>query len=63
MSAMVIKSQPDFEVEDAMRTLIRASEIKKDGAMMKKVRALAKQKLSEMRSVANGGDDENGDSE
>lgn len=44
----------DWEVEDALRTLIRADEIKKDKKLMGKVKELAKQKMMATAKVANG---------
>jgi hypothetical protein len=40
-----------YEVEDAMRTVQRAEEIKKDRAMMKDVKAMAKQKIKELGKI------------
>lgn len=42
----------DWRVQDALSTLLRAREIRKDPKLMAKVKALAKTKLAEMQSVA-----------
>jgi hypothetical protein len=47
-------SDDRYMVEDDLRTLTRAEEIKRDPKRMKKVRALAKEKLAEMKAVAGG---------
>mgnify|MGYP001290765650 CR=1 FL=1 len=47
-----MKSEDDWEVEDAMRTLMRAKEIRNDNKLMAKVSAMAKEKLMELADVA-----------
>lgn len=42
----------DWEVEDALRALMRAEEIKKDKKMMARVKALATERLKEVASIA-----------
>jgi hypothetical protein len=41
----------DWQVDDALRTLQRAEEIKKDPKLMAKVRAMAKDKLAALTKV------------
>lgn len=41
-----------LDVEDALRTLTRAEEIKTDKSLMREVAKLAKEKASEMNTVA-----------
>ncbi len=62
MGTMTNKSRPargriteDWEVTSALETLQRAESIRKDKPLMQKVRALAKEKLIEMASVAGEG--------
>lgn len=45
-------SDDKWMVEDALRTLTRAEEIKRDKKLMAKVRMLAKERLAEMKAVA-----------
>lgn len=45
------KPKDDWETEDALRTLLRAKEIKADAKMMAKVKALMAFKLQEMKKV------------
>lgn len=40
-----------WEVEDALRTVQRAEEIKKDGSLMKEVKSMAKEKMSELKKI------------
>lgn len=47
-----MKSEDDWVVEDAMRTLMRAKEIRNDKKLMAKVSAMAKEKLMELADVA-----------
>lgn len=47
----VPRPNEDWEVEDALRTLLRAKEIKTDDALMAKVRKLMAFKLQEMKKV------------
>jgi RPA family protein len=47
-----MKSEDDWMVEDAMRTLMRAKEIRNDKKLMAKVSAMAKEKLMELADVA-----------
>ena len=48
----------DWQVEDDLRTLMRAEEIEKDPKRYKAAKELAKKKLLEMASIA-GGEGEN----
>lgn len=50
-AAAGISSERDWEVEDALRTILRAEEIKKDAKMMKRVEALAVRKQEEMKTA------------
>lgn len=51
-------SGPDnWEVEEALRTLIRAKEIEKDEKLMEKVRKLAEEKMKSAASIAADTDD------
>lgn len=47
----------DWEVEDALRTLMRAKEIEKDAKLMEKVQKLAKEKMMAHAAVATDTDD------
>lgn len=47
----------DWEVEDALRTLMRAKEIEKDTKLMEKVRKLAEEKMKSAAAVASDLDD------
>ena len=47
-----MKSEDDWMVEDAMRTLMRAKEIRNDKKLMAKVSAMAKEKLMDLADVA-----------
>lgn len=49
-----IASNEEWMVEDALRTLTRAAEIKKDPKLMAKVKVLAQKKLQEVAAVAAG---------
>lgn len=42
----------DWQVEDALRTLIRAEEIESDEKLMAKVRKLAAEKMDDMSEIA-----------
>ena len=44
--------EDDWAVEDAMRTLMRAEQIKKDKKLMAQIAKMAKDKLLELSSVA-----------
>lgn len=44
--------QRKYEIEDALRTVQRAEEIKKDKSMMKDVKAMAREKMSELKKVS-----------
>lgn len=46
--------EEDYRVEDALRTLSAAEEIKDDAALMKKVRALAADKAEDFSHIAAG---------
>lgn len=50
-------SSTDWEVEDALRTLMRAKEIEKDTKLMEKVRKLAEEKMKATASIATDTDD------
>lgn len=54
-------TRADFEVEDALRTLISAMKIKKDKKLMAKVKALAKTKINAIETIAESDDDESDD--
>lgn len=47
----------DWEVEDALRTLMRAKEIEKNPKLMEKVRKLAEEKMKSAAAVASDLDD------
>ena len=47
-----MKSEDDWMVVDAMRTLMRAREIRNDKKLMAKVSAMAKEKLMDLADVA-----------
>lgn len=47
-----VMQDDDWMVEDAMRTLMRAEQIKKDKKLMAQVAKMAKDKLLELSSVA-----------
>lgn len=51
-NSLVVASD-DWQVEDDLRTLCRAEEIKKDAKRMAKVKALAKEKMMEHATIAN----------
>lgn len=48
----------DWEVEDAMRTLMRADEIRKDKKLMARVKAMATQRLQEVAAIAGASADD-----
>jgi hypothetical protein len=50
-------SESKWQVEDDLRTLQRAIEIKRDPKRLKAAKELAKEKLTEMASVASEGED------
>lgn len=52
IKSLGMKSEDDWVVEDAMRTLMRAKEIRNDNKLMAKVSAMAKEKLMELADVA-----------
>jgi hypothetical protein len=52
IKSLGMKSEDDWVVEDAMRTLMRAKEIRNDKKLMAKVSAMAKEKLMELADVA-----------
>lgn len=45
------KTEDDWEVEENLRILTRAIEIKKNPKMMAKVRAMAREKIKRMESL------------
>lgn len=47
-----IEIDKDWEADDAMRTLMRACEIRKDKKLMAKVKAMATQRLQEVAAIA-----------
>lgn len=49
--AVSIKADEEWQVEDDMRTLMRAKEIQADPKRMAKVKALARKKLETVASV------------
>lgn len=51
-SGCCIASDEEWMVEDALRTLTRAAEIRKDSKLMAKVKTLAQKKLQEVAAVA-----------
>jgi hypothetical protein len=55
-AAMLAKSEADWRVEDDMRTLARAAEIRKDPKRLAAAQKLAKEKLLELAAVAGGSD-------
>lgn len=55
--ANVALGSQDWEVEDALRTLMRAKEIEKDPKLMEKVRKLAEEKMKSAAAVATDTDD------
>jgi hypothetical protein len=55
--ATEVKVTEDFEVEDALRIVMRAIKIKKNKALMSKVKALAKTKVKAMESITEGDED------
>ena len=50
------KGPDEWKGEDALRTLTRAAEIRKDPKMMAKVRKMAKEKIERMKSLASIGE-------
>lgn len=48
----MIAPKNEWEVEEDLRTLMRAAEIKKDQKRMARVKELAKKRLEEVASVA-----------
>ena len=52
-----IGSDSDWEVEDALRTVMRAKEIEKDTKLMAKVRKLAEEKMKAAAYIATDTDD------
>jgi hypothetical protein len=48
----IAQQEDDWMVEDAMRCLMRAEEIRRDKKLMAKVAKMAKEKLLELSSVA-----------
>lgn len=49
---MAKRDEYDYEAHDAMHTLMRADEIRKDGKLMKRVQKRARKHASEMRERA-----------
>lgn len=41
-----------WEIEDALRTVQKAEEIKKDGKLMKEVKSMARDKMKELKKVS-----------
>lgn len=52
-----VEPSDKWEIEDNLRTLQRAEEIKRDPKKMKQCRELAKQKMTEMACVVAEGED------
>lgn len=48
MKSKPVAAEQDWQVEDDLRTLVRAKEIERDAKRMSAVRRLAKQKMTEM---------------
>lgn len=46
----------DWEADDAMRTLMRAEEIRKNKKLMARVKALATERLKEVAAIAGASD-------
>lgn len=57
-SGCCISPDEELMVEDALRTLTRAAEIRKDSKLMAKVKTLAQKKLQEVAAVAGSVADE-----
>lgn len=51
-----IGTDRDWEVDDALRTLLRAEEIRKDKKMMARVKAMATERLKEVAVIAGASD-------
>ena len=51
MSADDRKRQQEWETEEELRTITRAAKIKSESARMKRVRALARKQMSELKNV------------
>lgn len=56
-SLAMYKPDEEWRVEDDMRTLMNAREIRNDPKRMSKVKALAQKKLTDMASLAGTEDD------
>jgi hypothetical protein len=52
VKSLGMKTESDWEAEDAMRTLMRADEIRKDKKLMNRVSAMAKARLMQMAEIA-----------
>jgi hypothetical protein len=52
MKSPATKAPDEWEVEDALRTLLRAKEIEKDTKLMEKVCKLAEEKMKDAASIA-----------
>jgi hypothetical protein len=51
MNAHMRKEEARWRADDALRTLMRATEIRKDKMLMKHVRMLAKEQLENLKGV------------
>lgn len=56
-SPVAIKDDEEWQVEDDMRTLMRAKEIQADPKRMAKVKAMARKKLEQVASVMGEADE------
>ena len=57
MKDTAVKQTDDWEVENALSTLLRAKEIEKDTKLMAKVRKLAEEKMKSVAYIATDTDD------
>ena len=54
----MVKMEEDWQVESDLRTMMECEKIEKDPKRLAKVRALAKQKLMDVASIAASGEGE-----
>lgn len=52
MTAKDRKMHEEYQLEDDMRTLARANEIKNDKTRMRKVKAFARKRMKDMETIA-----------
>lgn len=57
LGGVAIKPDEEWQVEDDMRTLMRAKEIQADPKRMAKVKAMARKKLEQVASVMGEADE------